>query len=503
MHKKIAFLAGSLLLFIWSGCSKNQEPPQEDPAPSSIISTPEMDQSNAIKAMEEEKTPSPVIVDPEMEIPDQDMPALPEKNDQPTTSGLRLHDRWISAPVKATTPDPATQARIERFLNMTDNRHFFSYRPTPEEFSTGIFFSRSNTNQAPLPTPPSVIPDKKEFARTDATPTITILCYHQFNSTGLYSMTDREFRENMEEIKKRGFTVVSLNDVIDFYQGKKESLPKKSLVITIDDGYRSVYKYAYPILKEFGYPWVFYIYPDFVGSGVGAVTWEHLKEMAANGMELGNHSQSHALLTKRGNKSQEDYDQWLQSEIVDAGNTLEEKSGLPVRTFSYPYGAFNEYVREKTVEAGYAGILTVIHANNFAHSDPQELNRFVLTKTYTIAKALDAAENHMTLPLDSLEPAIDAHLERIPESISARIAQESAVTNIQCFINGKMHPDFTFDQESKKLRIVNLPNDLDAKVTVRIQSEEMDSGKKQSGTWFFSVEGSPTDSIIKSYVEPL
>ena len=79
----------------------------------------------------------------------------------------------------------------------------------------------------------------------------------------------------------------------------KEPLPAKSVVITIDDGYRSTYEIAYPILRKFGFPATVFLYTDFVGAS-DAMTWAQMKEMIGSGLvTIQPHSKSHANLTLR------------------------------------------------------------------------------------------------------------------------------------------------------------------------------------------------------------
>lgn len=71
------------------------------------------------------------------------------------------------------------------------------------------------------------------------------------------------------------------------------------MVITIDDGYESVYNIADPILRKYGFTATLFIYTDFVGVARGAITWDQLREMKGDGFEVGSHTLSHCDLTKK------------------------------------------------------------------------------------------------------------------------------------------------------------------------------------------------------------
>ena len=85
----------------------------------------------------------------------------------------------------------------------------------------------------------------------------------------------------MEYLARNGYRVIPLAQLARFLDGK-EPLPRKSVVITIDDGYRSTYEIAYPILKKYGFPATVFLYSDFVGAA-DAMTWAQMKEMVALG----------------------------------------------------------------------------------------------------------------------------------------------------------------------------------------------------------------------------
>ena len=69
------------------------------------------------------------------------------------------------------------------------------------------------------------------------------------------------------------------------------------MAITIDDGYRSVYDLAYPILKKHNFTATLFIYTDFVDNSPNALTWEQLRELAQAGFEVEAHTITHADLT--------------------------------------------------------------------------------------------------------------------------------------------------------------------------------------------------------------
>jgi Polysaccharide deacetylase len=104
---------------------------------------------------------------------------------------------------------------------------------------------------------------------------------------------------------------------------KEKAIPSKSAVITIDDEWNSQYYVAWPILKEFGYPFTLFIYTQWVNTGGKAMTWAQLEEMRDAGVDIEAHTVSHHDLrhAPRG----QDYTAWLHNEVYGCKETLESK----------------------------------------------------------------------------------------------------------------------------------------------------------------------------------
>ncbi|MDX1810466.1 MAG: polysaccharide deacetylase family protein [Gammaproteobacteria bacterium] len=209
--------------------------------------------------------------------------------------------------------------------------------------------------------------------------TIPILCYHRFGP-GHEKMivSGKNFRQQMQYLKDNGYHVIAMKDVYDFVDGTG-SLPKKSVVITIDDGYRSTYEIAYPILKEFGYPATVFLYTDFMGAR-DALNWTQNKEMLASGLiDLQPHSKSHPnmSLAKIG-ESPEDYWKRIKKEIDNPSAKIKRFLKNPLHTFAYPYGDTNEqiisYLKKKKFLLG----VTVQPGGNPTFAHPYMLHRTMI-----------------------------------------------------------------------------------------------------------------------------
>jgi len=86
------------------------------------------------------------------------------------------------------------------------------------------------------------------------------------------------------------------------WSAARRNIPDESIVITMDDGWVGVYQFAYPVLKEMGFPFTMYLYKKYVNSGGRSLTWAQIREMMEAGAEVGSHSVSHENMTSRRGK---------------------------------------------------------------------------------------------------------------------------------------------------------------------------------------------------------
>jgi len=206
--------------------------------------------------------------------------------------------------------------------------------------------------------------------------TVPILCYHRFGvRNSKLNVTPAAFEQQMDYLAKNGYTVVTLPRLMRFLEGK-EALPAKSVVITIDDGYRSTYEIAYPTLKKFGYPATVFLYTDFVGAS-DALTWAQMKEMQGSGIiAIQPHSKSHANLTLRlPNETDARYRERIKREVDAPITAIKDRLGDKSFTYAYPYGDVNEYVVDLLVKDSVAQGVTVTPGGNPFYAYPYMLRR--------------------------------------------------------------------------------------------------------------------------------
>lgn len=254
----------------------------------------------------------------------------------------------------------------------------------------------------------------------------TILCYHVVQSPidTVFAVEREKFHEQMRYLATTGYNVIPLADLLDYISGKRESLPPNPVVITVDDGWRCTYTEIYPELKKLGFPFTVFIYPKFIQKGPNpyAMSWDEVKQMAEEGVDIQSHSFSHPYLTYRHNASlsEDEYVQWLEDELIRSKTAIEKRTGKPVRFLAYPYGDYDTRVSRAAAAAGYQGAVTSDYGHVRKGSNPFRLRRVSINKDTSFAtfrEYLGAGR----LRLDEIAPAPGQVFDPDHPVIEARI----------------------------------------------------------------------------------
>jgi len=283
---------------------------------------------------------------------------VPEENKLPITF---KSDKYIICTLTTDTP-PALLA--EKFLGDPNKVWMI------EDENKNALYQKGETIVIPL-----VLDNKAGLTKTGYQ-AVPILCYHRFSKdcTSKLCMPENVFARQMKYLKDNHYRVISMDTLIAYLEYNK-ALPKRSVVITIDDGYNSVYDIAFPVLKQYGFTASLFIYTDFVAGG-SAMTWQQIREMKSAGFEIGSHTLFHSdLAAKRPKENEKNYIKRITHEIVHSKEILDKKLNQDTRLFAFPFGSSNRQVINICKKAGYKAAVTVIRGTNPFFKDPFLLHR--------------------------------------------------------------------------------------------------------------------------------
>lgn len=209
---------------------------------------------------------------------------------------------------------------------------------------------------------------------------VSILGYHDFREKGGEAMVinSTKFREQMQFIKDSNIPVITMADLLAWKNGEK-NIPDEAFVITMDDGWQGVHRFAFPVLKEFGFSFTLYLYKNYVNIGGRSLTWAEIQEMIDSGLcTVGSHSVSHDSMTARKGRSDADYEAYLLRELQDSKDFLEAHLKLPITSFAYPYGNYKSAIRDLGIQVGYETLVTVNGSKVIWDTHLGDLGRFII-----------------------------------------------------------------------------------------------------------------------------
>ena len=194
---------------------------------------------------------------------------------------------------------------------------------------------------------------------------VPVLTYHDIGpqARGRLVIAARSFADQMRYLKANHYRVIALAEFFEFLQLRRQ-LPRRAVVLTFDDGYRSFLTHAYPVLKELGFTATLFVYTDYVGAGRNALGWEDLARLAAEGFQVEGHTKTHGDLRRQPGESEAEHSRRLRGELESSQRLFQQRLGRPAKFLAYPYGAADEAVLAYTREAGFQGGLTVFREGN-------------------------------------------------------------------------------------------------------------------------------------------
>ncbi len=186
---------------------------------------------------------------------------------------------------------------------------------------------------------------------------VPVLVYHNFDPSVPGSMTvdTAKFEAQVKWLKDNGFTVIPLKQLVAYLEGKTQSLPAKSVVITADDGKESVYKYMAPIVRKYSIPVTLFIYPSAISNASYAMTWAQLKELQQTGLfDIQGHTYWHPNFKQEKKRlTPEAYQKFDDVQLAKSKKVLEDKLGIQVTLLAWPFGIYDDYLEQEATKAGY------------------------------------------------------------------------------------------------------------------------------------------------------
>lgn len=188
---------------------------------------------------------------------------------------------------------------------------------------------------------------------------VVILAYHHVADDTPASTTVNPglFEQQMDFLQERGYSVLSLDEVL-WRLGKGKPFPPNSVALTFDDAYVSVYDNAWPVLRKRGWPFTVFVSTDYIDREFGNyMSWEQLRELSGAGVLVGNHSVAHtSALARESFESKADWLAWLEQDMRTAAERIRAETGVAPRVLAWPYGEYNDTVEQVVADLGWYAV---------------------------------------------------------------------------------------------------------------------------------------------------
>lgn len=265
------------------------------------------------------------------------------------------------------------------------------------------------------------------------------LMYHHFGDDRYPSTNIRieQFEQHLEFLETNNFQVLALDTVLNALQSN-QALPDKTVVITMDDAYLSVYQEAYPRLKQRNWPFTVFVSTDYIDKQFSNyMSWAQMQEMQQHGASFGNHTRSHDYLIKRKkDENKHAWEQRIRDDLNHAQKSLHDELANVIQVVAYPYGEYDLALAQIIESLNLIGMGQHSGAMG-ATSDFRFLPRFPMNESYGDMKGFKSKVMSLAMPLTKT-PEIDP-----VTTISAPIlrlelsSQHPPLKQLNCYASGQ------------------------------------------------------------------
>ncbi|MFH1388269.1 MAG: polysaccharide deacetylase family protein [Patescibacteria group bacterium] len=205
---------------------------------------------------------------------------------------------------------------------------------------------------------------------------ISVLMYHSVAHNNVFFTVKPEmFEKQMRYLKNRDYNVIKLSDLVNLLESNEE-LPKKTVVLTFDDGFEDNYTNVFPILKKYNFPATIFLITGLVNREMNnsqniplrILNWKQIQEMHQSGLiDFQPHTVNHQEINKE--------------EIINSKKEIEERLNKKCEFFAYPRGVYNNEIIGILKNNGFKASRTVENGKINKGDDLFKLKRISINST--------------------------------------------------------------------------------------------------------------------------
>ncbi|NMM49946.1 polysaccharide deacetylase family protein [Marinigracilibium pacificum] len=281
--------------------------------------------------------------------------------------------------------------------------------------------------------------------------------YHRFGDKRFPStnISIESFESHLKYLTENNFKLLTFSEAVDYL---KNDLPEnKVAVITIDDGYKSFYKNAFPLLIKYKVPATLFINTSTIGKD-DYMSWTEIKEVNKRGVEIGNHTHSHQYFL---NLPIHERHLKFEEEVKLSQSIIKDELGRSPKVFAYPYGELDLKMKAIIKKLGFIGAAAqnsgVIHSN----SDKFICPRFPMTDSYGDISGFAQKANMSPLKILEGSPLLFDLEDQSDQKLEVLFDKgELIIDRLQCFIQGSECKSQISINDKGLVRVIIQPKEL-------------------------------------------
>jgi peptidoglycan/xylan/chitin deacetylase (PgdA/CDA1 family) len=255
-----------------------------------------------------------------------------------------------------------------------------------------------------------------------------ILMYHRFGESAHPSTNIRldQFESHIEELQSGSYTVLSIPDILAAVKAG-QAMPERTVGITIDDAYLSVYTEAWPRLRRAGFPFTLFVATDSIDREFASyMNWEQIRDLRDNGVTIGSQTASHLHMpANRDARNIED--------LRLSNERFQRELGAAPTLFAYPFGEASVGIQKIVKEAGFTDAFGQHSGALHTSSDRYYMPRFALNENFGDLKRFKLVANALPVPHTDLSP-LNPTLTKNPPLFGFTLTKEAGqLRGLTCY----------------------------------------------------------------------
>lgn len=309
---------------------------------------------------------------------------------------------------------------------------------------------------------------------------INCFVYHRFGDDRYPStnISVEDFRKHLDYLKMNNYNVVTFGEAVDLLKSETP-VPEKTVCLTVDDGYKSFYENALPLLKEFDFPATLFINTKHFGGG-DFLSIEQLKEIKTAGIEIGNHSHSHEHFV---NFSSEERQDTFRKDLKKSQQIFQEKLGFTPEVYAYPYGEYTADMQEILQEYGFKAAAAQKSGVISKYTDLFALPRFPMAAGFVKLESFISKAKMKSLPVKPVIQQNPLVKNENPQPLELKLFEPDKINTaqFQCFIDGKKNGSLQFNAGDNTIIVQSNQPLCERRTLYTITAP----GSHHSGEWYW------------------